>query len=91
MINKYQLPNLNYQYNELEPFITAKTMMIHHQKHHQTYIDKLNISLSQFTTINDNIDNLLQNLLETPGQQIGQATIGSLRPTMTPYNSQGES
>ncbi|MDV3192691.1 MAG: superoxide dismutase [Mn], partial [Sweet potato little leaf phytoplasma] len=48
MINKYQLPNLNYQYNELEPFITAKTMMIHHQKHHQTYIDKLNISLSQF-------------------------------------------
>ncbi|MDO7986961.1 MAG: superoxide dismutase [Sweet potato little leaf phytoplasma] len=65
-MNKYQLPNLNYQYNELEPFITAKTMMIHHQKHHQTYIDKLNISLSQFTTINDNIDNLLQNLSLIP-------------------------
>ncbi|MDV3141431.1 MAG: superoxide dismutase [Mn], partial [Candidatus Phytoplasma australasiaticum] len=30
MINKYQLPNLNYQYNELEPFITTKTMMMYH-------------------------------------------------------------
>ncbi|MDO7983466.1 MAG: superoxide dismutase [Pigeon pea little leaf phytoplasma] len=63
---KYQLPTLNYKYNELEPFITTKTMMIHHQKHHQTYIDKLNISLSQFPNIQDNINNLLTNLSSIP-------------------------
>ncbi|MDO8059085.1 superoxide dismutase ['Crotalaria aegyptiaca' phytoplasma] len=66
MINKYQLPTLNYKYNELEPFITQKTMMIHHQKHHQTYIDKLNISLSKFPTIKNNIDDLLKNLSLIP-------------------------
>ncbi|OOP59680.1 superoxide dismutase [Candidatus Phytoplasma citri] len=65
-MNKYQLPTLNYKYNELEPFITQKTMMIHHQKHHQTYIDKLNISLSKFPTIKNNIDDLLKNLSLIP-------------------------
>ncbi|MDV3166089.1 MAG: superoxide dismutase ['Waltheria sp.' little leaf phytoplasma] len=66
MINKYQLPTLNYKYNELEPFITTKTMMIHHQKHHKNYIDKLNISLSKFPTIQNNIDDLLRNLSLIP-------------------------
>ncbi|MDO8054130.1 superoxide dismutase ['Opuntia sp.' phytoplasma] len=66
MINKYKLPTLNYKYNELEPFITQKTMMIHHQKHHQTYIDKLNISLSKFPTIKNDIDDLLKNLSLIP-------------------------
>ncbi|MDO8057306.1 superoxide dismutase [Candidatus Phytoplasma gossypii] len=65
-MNKYQLPTLNYKYNDLEPFITQKTMMIHHQKHHQTYIDKLNISLSKFPTIKNNIDDLLKNLSLIP-------------------------
>ena len=38
----YQLPKLSYEYNALEPTIDAKTMEIHHTKHHQAYIDNLN-------------------------------------------------
>ena len=38
----FKLPDLNYGYNELEPFIDAKTMEIHHSKHHQGYTNNLN-------------------------------------------------
>jgi Fe-Mn family superoxide dismutase len=38
----YELPQLGYDYNALEPHIDAQTMEIHHTKHHQTYVDKLN-------------------------------------------------
>jgi Fe-Mn family superoxide dismutase len=42
---RYELPRLSYGYDELEPFIDVETMKIHHQKHHQAYVDGLNESL----------------------------------------------
>ena len=42
----FELPKLNYSYAELEPYIDATTMEIHHTKHHQAYIANLNTSLS---------------------------------------------
>lgn len=42
----YKLPELNYRYDALEPYIDARTMEIHHSKHHQAYIDNLNSVLS---------------------------------------------
>lgn len=45
----FTLPQLPYPYDALEPYIDARTMEIHHLKHHQTYIDKLNGAMEKWT------------------------------------------
>ena len=42
----YELPSLGYDYNALEPHIDARTMEIHHTKHHQAYIGKVNAAIA---------------------------------------------
>jgi len=59
----YQLPQLSYPYDALEPHIDARTMEIHHARHHQTYIDKLNEALSSHQELTDKpIEELLKRL-----------------------------
>lgn len=43
----FTLPEINYSYQALEPYIDAQTMHLHHTAHHQTYINKLNDALNQ--------------------------------------------
>jgi Fe-Mn family superoxide dismutase len=45
MANQHTLPELGYAYDALEPHIDAQTMEIHHSKHHQGYVNKLNAAL----------------------------------------------
>jgi superoxide dismutase len=42
----YNLPNLNFKYEEYEPYIDVKTMEIHHSKHHQAYVTNLNKAIA---------------------------------------------
>lgn len=58
----FQLPQLPYAYEALEPHIDAQTMMIHHTKHHQAYIDKLNAALLDTQYADTPIEELLQTL-----------------------------
>lgn len=46
-MGKYELPKVPYAYDALEPHIDARTMEIHHTKHHQAYTDKLNDALTK--------------------------------------------
>lgn len=48
MVLKYQLPNLPYEYEALEPVISAEIMRIHHTKHHQAYVNNLNTALEKY-------------------------------------------
>ena len=60
---KATLPELGYEYDALEPFIDAKTMEIHHTKHHQAYITKFNAAIEGRDSLADmSAEDLLSNL-----------------------------
>ena len=44
-LSQFSLPQLQYDYEALEPVISRHVMELHHSKHHQTYVDKLNVAL----------------------------------------------
>ena len=63
----YELPPLPYDYNALEPYIDEETMHLHHDKHHQAYVNNLNTALqgqSQFE--NMSVDDLMRNINSVP-------------------------
>ena len=63
----HKLPNLPYAYDALEPVIDARTMEIHHTKHHQTYVDKLNAALEGHVGLQSrSVEALLQELTMVP-------------------------
>lgn len=67
IIYPYTLPPLTYKYDALEPYIDARTMELHHTKHHQGYIDKLNDALKKHPELQKKeLTDLLQNLDEVP-------------------------
>ncbi len=70
----FKLPNLPYSFDALEPHIDAKTMEIHHDKHHQTYVDKLNLAVKGTKFENMEISELLKNIKKVP-KKIRQAVI----------------
>ncbi len=67
---QYELPKLPYAYDALEPHIDAKTMEIHHTKHHQTYTTKLNDALGKCSSDiqNKDIIDILGDLSQVPDE-----------------------
>ncbi len=62
----YTLPDLPYAGDALEPHIDAKTMEIHHDKHHNAYITKLNAAIEGSTLGDQSIEDLCRNLDTVP-------------------------
>ena len=63
----FELPSLPYSPDGLEPHIDARTMEIHHGKHHQTYIDKLNAALAEHSDLLEiPINQLISDLSSLP-------------------------
>ena len=63
----HTLPDLSYSVDSLEPHIDARTMEIHHGKHHQTYINNLNAALEGNTTLAEKpVNELIADLSQIP-------------------------
>lgn len=62
----FALPDLPYEYNELEPHIDAQTMELHYSKHHRTYVDKLNVAIKDTGWEDRPIEEILQNIGQLP-------------------------
>jgi superoxide dismutase, Fe-Mn family len=62
----FELPRLPYAYDALEPHIDARTMEIHHTKHHQAYIDKANAALKGTPWESRSVEEIIQKLDQLP-------------------------
>lgn len=72
----HTLPKLNYEYNALEPYIDTQTMEIHHTKHHQAYIDKLNAALEKYPELlGMTVEDLLKSLDSLKVEEIDKTAI----------------
>jgi superoxide dismutase, Fe-Mn family len=58
----YELPELPYAYDALEPHIDSRTMEIHHSKHHAGYVSKVNAALDGSECGDQSVDDLISNL-----------------------------
>lgn len=62
----FELPKLNYAFNALEPHIDAKTMEIHHGKHHQAYVTNLNNAIAGTDAANKSIEDICKSISNYP-------------------------
>ena len=64
---KFELPDLPYKYDALEPWIDVKTMEIHHGRHHKTYTDKFNTTIEKYPELfHKKAEDLLKDLAALP-------------------------
>jgi Fe-Mn family superoxide dismutase len=70
----HKLPALPYGYADLQPYIDEATMRVHHDKHHQTYVEKLNAALEAYPELQKlKVEDLLKDLEKIP--EAGRAAI----------------
>ena len=72
----FQLPDLPYDFNALEPYIDENTMQIHHGKHHNGYVNKVNAALEGHEFENLPIEEVLKRINEVP-EDIRQKVINT--------------
>jgi superoxide dismutase, Fe-Mn family len=62
----FSLPPLPYDYDALEPYIDVETMHLHHDKHHQAYVDKLNAAVEGTDWADKSLEDIVTSLSEVP-------------------------
>jgi Fe-Mn family superoxide dismutase len=67
----YEVPDLPYAYDALEPHIDEATMKVHHDKHHQAYVDKANAALEGTEWADKNVEDVLKDLGSLPADKQG--------------------
>jgi superoxide dismutase, Fe-Mn family len=67
----YTVPPLPYDYNALEPHIDEATMRLHHDKHHQAYVDNANKALDGTEWADKSVEEVLKNLSSLPSDKQG--------------------
>jgi len=67
----FEVPPLPYAYDALEPHIDADTMTLHHDKHHQAYVDKLNGAVEGTDWASKSIEEIVANLSDLPSDIAG--------------------
>jgi superoxide dismutase, Fe-Mn family len=67
----FEVPDLPYAYDALEPHIDEATMRVHHDKHHQAYVDKANAALENTEWADRSVEDVLTNLASLPGDKQG--------------------
>src|SRR5688500_4715869 len=67
----FEVPPLPYAYDALEPHIDEATMRVHHDKHHQAYVDKANAALEGTEWADKDVDEVLRNLDQLPSDKQG--------------------
>ena len=65
----FSVPDLPYAYDALEPHIDEETMRVHHDKHHQAYVDKANAALEGTEWADREVEDVLRNLSSLPGDK----------------------
>lgn len=63
---RFQLENLPYEYDALEPYIDEETLHVHHDKHHQTYCDKFNAACENAGVQTDDIKEIFSRVSDYP-------------------------
>jgi Fe-Mn family superoxide dismutase len=67
----FSVPDLPYDYDALEPHIDEATMRVHHDKHHQAYVDKANAALEGTEWADTPVEEVLKNLSSLPSDKQG--------------------
>ena len=65
----YSVPDLPYDYDALEPHIDEATMRVHHDKHHQAYVDKANAALEGTEWADADVEDVLKSLGDLPADK----------------------
>ena len=79
----YEVPPLPYDYDALEPHIDEATMRVHHDKHHQAYVDKANAALEGTEWADKPIEEVLKNLDSAARGQAGPPCATTAAATTT--------